>query len=80
MGRVVSCVHLYFRRYRPCYSLGCSTPDPCGVILHGVQGWYPMLPILRRLGVRSQNEIEEERNTLRILRGDHEAYRTTTYH
>lgn len=50
------------------------------VILHGVQGWYPLLPVFRRLGVRSQNEIEEERAALRVLRGDHEAYRTTNYH
>ncbi|GAB3537786.1 hypothetical protein GCM10027343_01820 [Noviherbaspirillum agri] len=46
------------------------------VILHNLQGWYPLLPLFRRLGVRSQNEIEQERSALRILRGDHEAYRS----
>lgn len=59
---------------------GLSAMAASMVILHGVQGWYPLLPIFRRLGVRSQNEIEEERAALRILRGDHEAYRTTNYH
>lgn len=44
------------------------------VILHNLQGWYPLLPVFRRLGIRSQNEIEQERNALRILRGDHAAY------
>lgn len=59
---------------------GLSAMAASMVILHGVQGWYPLLPLFRRLGVRSQNEIEEERHALRILRGDHETYRTTTYH
>lgn len=59
---------------------GLSAMAASMVILHGVQGWYPLLPIFRRLGVRSQNEIEEERAALRVLRGDHEAYRTTNYH
>lgn len=57
---------------------GLSAMAAVMVILHGVQGWYPLLPIFRRLGVRSQNEIEEERNALRVLRGDHETYRTAT--
>jgi hypothetical protein len=44
------------------------------VILHSVQGWYPLLPLFRRMGLRSQYEIEQERNALRALRGDHLAY------
>lgn len=31
---------------------------------HAVQGWCPPIPILRRLGVRTANEIEEERRAL----------------
>jgi hypothetical protein len=38
------------------------------VIVHSLQGWYPLLPMLRRMGVRSQAEIERERNGLRTLR------------
>jgi hypothetical protein len=44
------------------------------VIVHSLQGWYPLLPILRRIGVRSHAEIERERNGLRALRGDHAGY------
>lgn len=50
------------------------------VILHNLQGWYPLLPVFRRLGIRSQNEIEQERNALRALRGDHHAYQSHSVH
>lgn len=47
---------------------------PAGVaaflLLHALQGWCPPLPILRRLGVRTQAEIESERYALKALRGD----------
>lgn len=49
------------------------------VILHNLQGWYPLLPIFRRLGLRSQYEIEQERNALKVLRGDHEAYQAASH-
>jgi hypothetical protein len=37
---------------------------------HALQGWCPPVPVLRRLGVRTQAEINEELAALRILRGD----------
>jgi len=37
---------------------------------HALQGWCPPLPILRRLGVRTVNEIDQERYALKTLRGD----------
>ncbi len=37
---------------------------------HAVQGWCPPLPILRRLGVRTRNEIDREKYALKALRGD----------
>ncbi|MEI6561946.1 MAG: hypothetical protein WCO68_07680 [Verrucomicrobiota bacterium] len=40
------------------------------LLMHALLGWAPPLPILRRLGFRTQAEIEEERDALRILRGD----------
>lgn len=40
------------------------------LLQHAVQGWCPPVPILRRLGFRTQNEIEEERYALKALRGD----------
>ena len=42
------------------------------LLLHGIQGWCPPVPILRRLGVRTQMEIERERLALKYLRGDFE--------
>jgi hypothetical protein len=40
------------------------------VLTHAVSGWYPLLPLFRRLGVRSAREIERERYALKALRGD----------
>lgn len=37
---------------------------------HALQGWCPPLPVLRRLGIRTQREIERERYALKALRGD----------
>lgn len=37
---------------------------------HAVQGWCPPLPILRRMGFRTADEINEERYALKALRGD----------
>ena len=35
---------------------------------HSLQGWCPPLPILRRLGFRTQSEIDRERNALLDIR------------
>ena len=40
---------------------------------HAVQGWCPPLPILRRLGFRTAEEINQERYALKALRGDFDA-------
>lgn len=40
------------------------------LLQHAIQGWCPPLPILRRLGLRTQTEIERERYALKMLRGD----------
>lgn len=40
---------------------------------HALQGWCPPIPIFRRLGVRTQREIERERYALKLLRGDFES-------
>lgn len=40
------------------------------LLQHAVQGWCPPVPIFRRLGFRTQTEIEEERYALKALRGD----------
>ena len=46
-----------------------------GVVLsflfqHAVQGWCPPVPVFRRAGVRTRQEIERERYALKVLRGD----------
>ena len=38
---------------------------------HAIQGWCPPIPVLRRLGFRTATEIEAERQSLKILRGDY---------
>lgn len=40
------------------------------LLQHAIQGWCPPLAILRRRGVRTMREIDEERTALKALRGD----------
>src|SRR5215217_7735869 len=40
------------------------------LLQHAVQGWCPPIALFRRLGVRTQREIDEERYALKALRGD----------
>ena len=40
------------------------------LLQHAVQGWCPPVALFRRLGVRTQREIDEERYALKALRGD----------
>ena len=37
---------------------------------HSLQGWCPPLALLRRLGVRTSAEIDQERYALKAMRGD----------
>ncbi len=40
------------------------------LLQHAVQGWCPPLPVLRRLGVRTAREIEEEKQALLAVLGE----------
>jgi hypothetical protein len=40
------------------------------LLQHAVQGWCPPVPILRRMGFRTADEINKERYALKALRGD----------
>lgn len=40
------------------------------LLQHGLEGYCPPLPVLRRLGFRTVREIEAERYALKALRGD----------
>lgn len=47
---------------------------PTGVagflLQHALQGWCPPVSWFRRLGIRTQGEIDREKYTLKVLRGD----------
>jgi len=38
------------------------------LLQHAVQGWCPPLPVFRRLGVRTADEINDERVALKAVR------------
>ncbi len=42
------------------------------LLQHSIQGWCPPVPLFRRMGFRTQSEIEAERYALKALRGDFE--------
>jgi len=44
------------------------------LLFHGIQGWCPPVPFLRRWGVRTRKEIERERYALKLLRGDFDSF------
>ena len=43
------------------------------LLQHAVQGWCPPMPVFRRLGFRTQPEIDQERYALKAIRGDFRA-------
>jgi hypothetical protein len=43
------------------------------LFVHAAQGPYPLLPVFRRLGLRTSREIARERYALKALRGDFHA-------
>ena len=48
------------------------------LLLHSLQGWCPPVPILRRFGVRTEQEIQNEKFTLKLLRGDFQQISSST--
>lgn len=40
------------------------------LLQHALQGWCPPLPLMRRFGIRTSEEIEREKYVLKVLRGD----------
>ena len=50
--------------------LGLTLLATACLLQHALSGWSPPLPVLKRLGVRSTAEIQQEILALRILRGD----------
>ncbi|HLN20977.1 MAG TPA: hypothetical protein VK213_07795 [Bacteroidales bacterium] len=48
------------------------------LIQHAVQGWSPPLSLLRSIGFRTRQEIDEEIYALKTLRGDFEGLSATS--
>lgn len=40
------------------------------LLQHALQGWCPPLPVIRKWGVRTENEINDEKTALKVLRKD----------
>lgn len=40
------------------------------LLLHALNGWYPWLPLIRRVGVRTPYEVGTEAYALKAVRGD----------
>ncbi|MBA4105324.1 MAG: hypothetical protein C0485_06165 [Pirellula sp.] len=45
------------------------------LLQHAIQGWCPPLPVMRRLGVRTSEEINREREALKRALGEDSATR-----
>ncbi len=43
------------------------------LLQHALQGWCPPVSMFRRLGIRTQGEIDREKYILKALRGDFQA-------
>lgn len=52
------------------YWLILTAAVPLFLLQHALQGWCPPIPIIRRLGFRTEHEIDQERTALKFLRGD----------
>lgn len=50
--------------------LGITAFAAGAVFVHALGGWYPLMPVFRRLGIRTGREIARERYALKALRGD----------
>lgn len=40
------------------------------LLQHALQGWCPPLPIIRKIGVRTAEEINQEKTVFKLIRGD----------
>jgi hypothetical protein len=48
------------------------------LLQHGIQGWCPPLPVLRRIGLRTRQEIAAEKYAVKAMRGDFEDVRRSS--
>jgi hypothetical protein len=50
------------------------------LLQHAVQGWCPPITALRKLGIRTQGEIDREKYILKAIRGDFDPLMTDATH
>lgn len=43
------------------------------MLQQGAQGWNPLVPVYRAMGIRTREEIEEEIHALKVVRGDYDS-------
>jgi len=60
---------LAFQKKKCCYSCLTGTVGSF-LLLHALQGWCPTLPIIRCMGVRTAEEIFNEKTVFKMVRGD----------
>ncbi|HEY8035967.1 MAG TPA: hypothetical protein VIF37_10300 [Methylobacter sp.] len=44
------------------------------LLQHALQDWCPPVSMFRRFGIRTQGEIDREKYSLKVLRGDFQSY------
>lgn len=58
----------YLKTKCPCF-LFTGAVGYC-LLQHAVQGWCPSIPVIRRSGIRTAKEIQNEKTVMKLLRGD----------
>jgi hypothetical protein len=69
----VSLLSLILSRTRNRKWIWLTTGVAAFLLEHALQGWCPPVSLFRRLGVRTQSEIDREKYILKFLRGDFQA-------
>ncbi|MVB09982.1 hypothetical protein CAFE_06530 [Caprobacter fermentans] len=61
----------YQKKNCACFALtGCAG---FFLLMHALMGWCPPLPVIRRFGIRTPEEISNEKFAVKMLRGDFSA-------
>ena len=69
-GRKMSVPRLFKRILQVALAVALTAAVPAFLLQHAIQGWCPPLPVFRRLGVRTADEINRERVALQNWKAD----------
>ncbi len=47
-----------------------TTAISLSLLSHALQGWCPSIPLIRKMGIRTSEEIYNEKTVLKMIRGD----------